>query len=235
MLMDKRDDTVAMTEDELARAYDALRRRRQAHPTADLPSVEAIQALSEHRAPVSEREALLERVLESGASDELALLHSAASSGAAPLSSASTSGASTRPSPLRWWPAAVAAALLVVVGLPISRRAATDGTDASREEPRFRGAESTSAPRLLLPTGDATLISGQSFVWRPVLNATEYAIEILDSNGALLATFTATDTTMTLPANIPDTQRVQARGWTVTARLRDGRTLRSGLGLLRAP
>ncbi len=230
-----------MTDDELTRAYDALRRQRQARPAVAPPSLDALQSLAENQTAASEREALLERVLESGASDELALLHSIASgttATATAVSDARTSNArhgSGTPSWTRWWPAAAAAAVVLAVGLPMVRRGGNAPVPATAEQPRFRGAESTGAPTLLAPANEAVLPADQRFVWSSVTDATQYEIELVDADGQLVLAFTATDTTAPLPVGSSDAQRARARGWTVSARLRDGGVQRSALRLLRAP
>jgi hypothetical protein len=194
-----------------------------------------VQSAAEHAAPIDDREALLEQVLESGASDELALLHSVHSAAAA-VQPTQPNAAKVAPSPwTRWWPAAAAALLLLSVGIPLARQSVTTLVSEPPTEPRYRGGPTAGAPQLRQPVGDAVLMANQQFAWSVVADAVQYTIEIVDGDGQTISAFAATDTVVVLPTTLSDSVRVRARGWSVSARMRDGRLLRSELRLLRAP
>jgi hypothetical protein len=216
-----------MNDDELARAYDALRRQRQARPTAAPPSLETVQSLVDGSTPASDREALIEQLLHSGASDELALLH-----GVAPTVPATVRPAAVSPrrTLTTWWPTAVAATLVVAVGIPVALRGRGDPA-----EPRYREGAAASTPTLIAPVGDMPGSLAQPFVWHRVTNAEQYTLELVDAEGQVLATVTTADTSAAMPATADPQRTLRARGWWVGARFRDGRVVRSELRLFRVP
>ena len=89
-------------------------------------------------------------------------------------------------------------------------------------------------------TGDVQLVSPlaetnarfDSLAWRPVPDATGYAVEVRREDGTLLTSGTTSDTTFVLP----ESARIE-RGavvyWGVTARLADGTELRSATRRIR--
>ncbi len=211
-----------MNDDELGRAYRAARAQRLAQPDAARPSPEALRSLVEGSLSPTDREALLEQVLASGATEELALLHSVAAG-------IPTERATGRRSWTTWWPMAAAAALVVAVGLPTLSRI-RDGN----APPRYRGSDATSGPQLVRPASDAPASLGQPFVWARLNSATEYTLELMNDSGRTIARVVTKDTSASLPTSVADAQRQQLSGWRVAATMPDGSQRRSELRLLRA-
>ncbi len=219
-----------MTDDELKRAYAALRRQRQARVASPAPLPEQLQGLVSGTLSQEERESLLEQTLESGAVDELALLHSAARSDFAERSSAARSGNLSMTNWRRFWPvsAAAAAVLVVAVGAPRLRL----GT-AVLAPIEYRAENGAAGPRLLNPAVDAFASNGQRFVWNALPDAAHYQLELVDANGRAVISLRTTDTTVSLPDTLPVSRLATAEGWWVVASSTGGVQWRSELRLFR--
>jgi len=209
-----------MNEDVLQRAHAALQRQRRAGGTVDAPSPEQLQALVDGSLPASEREAVLDRVFASGATDELALLHTLAST-------AQTSSAPVTSLARRFAPWAAAAALLIVVGVPVARLVRVD-RDA---DVRYRGADSAAnLPTLVTPSAASDSVV---FSWTAVRDADRYTMELLDEKAEIVLRRETTDTALTLPNSLMRAAGTRAaQDWWVVAHLRNGGQRRSALGAI---
>lgn len=236
-----------MNDDELRRAYAALRRQRAAQrhaPDAPPgPHPDALWSAVAGDLEPGERVRILDEALRSGAGDDLALVHSLHTAARA----ASPTAASTtvrRRGVGRWWPVAAAAALAASVSVPLLRSEARVGeaaADAARAittdtttSARFRGA-TASGPALVAPAPSAPPHDTTAFVWHTVAHAMRYELELLDDAGRTVARVTTTDTTARLPVDLTVSERARVNGWWVTVTLPDGRTGRSELRLLSPP
>lgn len=241
-----------MTDDELQRAWAAAKRQRASQPVDARPSPEVLQALVDGRVESDARELLLDQTLASGAADDLALLHAVT---AAAKTAADTTTSSARRSitpnstswgflitpanTVRWWPVAVAAALVVMIGVPASRllRDATNRdvplSDTSSAE-RFRGGQSaTSIPRLVAPAPDAPVVAGQHFQWTRLGANDRYTLELIDAAGDVVTRVQTADTVAVLPDSLPANRLERAQGWWVIATDSSGVQRRSALRLFR--
>jgi hypothetical protein len=121
------------------------------------------------------------------------------------------------PTMRQWLP--IAAALALVVG------AVSLWQVRERRAPSvLRGAVDSLA--VVEPLGGAA-IGPQRFVWRAVEGAVAYDLEVLQSDGTVLATAETRDTVIVLRE--PWTETPTTYRWWVTARLLDGSTLRSAV------
>ncbi len=215
-----------MTDDELQRAYAALRRQRERQPASERPDAEQLASAVDGDAPTSERTAVLLRALESGAAKELAILQAA-------TSAADHTMAPKRDAPMRWTtgllPLAAAAALLVIVGVPVSREWL--GFSTARDAPRFRGdSGSATAPLLIAPAESAgSRQFNTPFTWASVPRADSYRLELIDTEGAVVASFTTTDTTLLIADSVDRVSASRATSWWVIATLGSGDQLRSAV------
>ena len=209
-----------MTDNDFQRAHAALQRQRRAGGAIHAPSPEQLQALVEGSLPPSEREAVLDRVFASGATDELALLHTL-------TSTARTSSAPATSFARRFAPWAAAAALLIVVGVPVARLVRVDrDTDV-----RYRGADSAANIPKLVTTSAAS--DSVVFAWSPVRDAERYTMELLDEKSEIVMRRETTDTTLTLPnSSMRAAFNRAAKEWWVIAHLRNGGQRRSALGAI---
>jgi len=110
---------------------------------------------------------------------------------------------------------AVAAALVLAAGVRLFM-ASTDVESG----PILRGAAAVSTyPAQWVPTGHATL------AWRPVNDAANYRVEVIDEAGAAVVDSTTRDTSFVLAESLVRNRR--GLSWSVTATLGDGSTLPS--------
>lgn len=110
---------------------------------------------------------------------------------------------------------ALAAGLLLVAGV---RLFMAKGDFESG--PRLRGGSAVAAyPARWLPSGDAGL------AWRPVADAANYRLEVVDEAGAAVVDSTMRDTAIVVPSSVLRARR--GLTWSVTATLGDGSTLPS--------
>jgi hypothetical protein len=92
----------------------------------------------------------------------------------------------------RWKPLALAASLLLAVGLAIAVRQRSSSDDISR------GGE---AIQLLAPPPEVPPGQPLAFVWHPLVGARRYRMEILDRADAVVFTGVTPDTTMSVSAD----------------------------------
>ena len=160
---------------------------------------EAMLALVRREGPEEARLATLDHVMSCDACrSELELLRSIEKAGAATTSGVERSAVGLEPrgrDAARWrrgMPLALAASLLLAVGLAVRER--MSGAD---DLPRGDGNDVV----LVTPAAgaDITTGSGVTFVWRSAPGARRYVLEILDASGAAVMTESTTDTAFTLP------------------------------------
>ena len=176
------DGSVKLTEAQLKDAYQAHLARRRA-PRAACPSPEAIQALARREGDEVGRLATLDHVMTCGdCRAELDLLRTVEEAG-------ERAGGASAPGRRRWvMPAALAATLLVAVGL--GRVALQPADDTQRSAPASR-------VELVAPGAEVTAGAPVSFAWRPVEGASRYRLEVLNEAGDLAVEAETRDTTLT--------------------------------------
>lgn len=110
---------------------------------------------------------------------------------------------------------AIAATLLLAAGVRLFM-ASTDVESG----PILRGVAAVATyPARWLPTGDAGL------AWRPVVDAANYRVEVIDEAGAAVVDSTMRDTSFVVSESLVRNRR--GLSWSVTATLGDGSTLPS--------
>jgi hypothetical protein len=150
----------------------------------------------------------------------MALLH-AVSSGGMRAAPRATRDLSWR----RWVPTALAASVVMAVGL------AGFAQLRDRLEDEITRAGATAGPVLVTPgNGDAVRVGLVQFVWRPVPEVMQYAVEVVATDGTVLVSSTTRDTTF--QATIAPTAVGENR-WLVRAKLQDGSEQRSESWVLR--
>lgn len=151
---------------------------------------------------------------------ELALLHA--------VSSAETRAAPRAIRDLswrRWTPAALAASLVLAVGLAGVIRL----RDRGAEDITRAGADA--GPVLVSPSNGAAVGAGVvQFVWRPIPGVIQYTLEVDASDGSVLVSSPTRDTTFR--ATIAPTAVGENR-WLVRAKLQDGSEQRSEAWVLK--
>jgi hypothetical protein len=163
------DGSVKVTEAQLKDAYQAHLARTGAGRVS-CPTPEAMQALVRREGDEAARLATLDHVLSCGeCRRELDLLRTVEEAGAR----AGSASAGRR----RWViPAALAATLLVAVGLGRAALRPSDDTVRSGDATRVE---------LVAPGTEVTAGTPVSFAWRPVEGALRYRLEVLDESGDL--------------------------------------------------
>lgn len=227
-----------MTEEELRRAYDALRHRRREESSdgrdSRRPAPEAIwAAVAGHDEP-GERVRILDDALHSGASDEIAFaqsMHAAALDAA----TANTATPSKTFRLQRWGWLAAAAAVLIVAGVPLWQRTRMAATEVGANATRYRDGSATVGVSLVTPKSDEAVPADGRFVWRALRQARSYRFEAIDATGNTVTSVTSLDTTVALPTDITSADRKRIAGWWVTATMEDGSLRRSDLAIIRSP
>jgi hypothetical protein len=188
-----------MNESELRRAYAALLDERRA--IADPPGValEDILAAVEGRGSEAQRVATLDAALSHPRSArELELLRAIA----APQQPARKA--------VRWnSPLLLAAAAMAIIAVPVAREVLRE--DAVEPVRSF-----ASDAVLIEPPEEATTEASRTFRWHAVPGARAYGLEILTSAGTLVFTTRTTDTSVTLPPDVPLVPDVEHRWWVVS-------------------
>ncbi len=205
----------------LQAAYARLLATRRADASVELLSPEDLLTLAESSGDDPERVALLDRVLAHPVMrDEFYLLRDVVRARPAEQTTATRAASSGDVVPLRprrrpWMiPAVAAAALLVTTSLVLRR-------PSSPIDDPLRGANA-SGVTLISPAPDAAIAAGHRFVWHPVPTAAEYELLVTDRDAQVVARTVVSDTVAVLDGVVPASGQ-----WTVTARTRDGRDLRS--------
>jgi hypothetical protein len=176
------DRSVKVTEARLKDAYQAHLARARASSAA-CPSPEAIQALVRREGDEAGRLATLDHVMSCGeCRSELELLRAVEEAGP-------RAGAASAPPRRRWMiPAALAATLLLAVGIGRAALRSSDDTVRSGE----------AAPVELIAPGAEVAAGGPvSFAWRPVQGASRYRLEVLNASGELAIEVETRDTAIT--------------------------------------
>ena len=208
-------------DDALKAAYEPVRRASTTTHGPDCPSEGQLLSAVRGAGEEAERLRVLDHALKCPACRrELALLHavSSAETHAAPRA---TRDLSWR----RWMPAALAASMMLAVGLAGVVRWRT-----RRAEDITRGG-AAAGPVLVAPGKEAAVSAGLTrFVWRTVPGVIQYTLEIDATDGTVLFSSTTRDTTLT--ATIAPTATGNNR-WIVRAKLQDGSEQRSESRVLR--
>lgn len=196
--------------DELRQAYAPLLHEPAAEHGPECPSGEELLAAIRGEGEQAERLRVLDHALRCTACRrELALLHSVSGAGIR------THRAAAPPrSWRRWVPAALAASVVLVVGVV--------GVDRWRERAQYEVGRSGSggAPALVAPSAGSELAVGPvTFVWHQVPRALWYALEVDATDGTVLFTARSTDTLFAAP--LTSAARGNNRWW-VRAHLNDG-------------
>ena len=175
------DGSVKVTEAQLKDAYQAHLARTGAGRTS-CPSPEAIQALVRREGDETARLATLDHVMACRhCRTELDLLRTVEEAGV-------RAGAGSVPGRRRWMmPAALAATLLVAIGL--GRAALRSSDDAVRSGDAAR-------LELVAPGAEVTAGAPMSFAWRPVEGASRYRLEVLNESGDLAIEAETRDTAL---------------------------------------
>ena len=209
-----------MNDDQLRQAYDELLRARKRSGQGQDPlrtdsgraSLDAMLALVERRGSVASRLATLDAAMsDPDSAHELELLRAVAAN----QPRAGLSRFASAPMLV-----AAAAAVLLVVAVPLARMPGTAREQPVREV--ARGAV------LLAPALEATRESARVFQWRAVPRARLYSLEILTASGVPVFTTSTADSTVTLPPDVTLAHGTEHRWWVVT-QFGDGTEERSEL------
>lgn len=198
-----------MTRDDasLRALYARLQAARLPHARAGDVPVETIYALATGSYSGQDRESLLDDVLGNAATHaEFQFFRDLVRQ--RPRAGTSRFGSWGRP-------LALAASAILVVTLGVRLLSPTTPTDP------FRGGDS--ALLLLPPVPQGAM---WRFAWHPVPDAVTYDLEVMETSGQVVATATTTDTTIVTALGALPTM---ALNWYVSARLADGRSVRSAV------
>lgn len=215
-----------MNEHGMRDAYESMLRAGPRHPdTPELP-VERLEALVAGTANEAERLRAIDVLLSTAdGRRDLDVAWAAVRAGRAYERDQQSIPRSATAAPRRPpWRALAAAALLVVVaggGGLLWTRGPVPGVAGIAADP-LRGTESPVT--LLSPLGGRIPEHAVRFTWRPVRDAREYLLVVVDTAGGEVFARATADTGATLPDSIRLT-RGGAYLWWVQASLRDGTTL----------
>ena len=227
-----------MTDEELRRAYGALRRRQQGPSAGDAvmpPSPEALASALSGELEPGERVRILDRALAGGAADEVALVHALRTTALSATGHAQSPSTTRRGVLGQRWPIVAAAAVIAAVTVPLVQNT-TGSRNASREESiRFRDGTQVATLQLVAPAGGAPLPADGRFTWNALPGARRYLFEALDSSGRTVTSVTTAETLAVLSDSVSADARARIAGWWVTATLSTGVIRRSELRLVAAP
>jgi len=163
--------------------YDRMLDTRDATDRMRCSSPESLLAVVRRDGPEGERLATLDHVMACGdCARELELLRAIEDAGARTVRAAPWR---------RYAPFALAASVLLAVGIGVLRRDTQPGNDDV-----VRG---SSGVTLVAPHNDARMGAGSVlFAWRPVAGAVRYELEVLDTTGAVRFAATTPDTSVAL-------------------------------------
>jgi hypothetical protein len=214
-----------MTDEQMREAYAQTLPQRGASSRASCPNLEALLALVERAGSDLERIETLDHALTCPACRrELEVLRSFDRAGRALAAEVRPRAARTGTvvGHIGWRrhvPLALAASLLLAVGLGIGRALWDPGVDDQLRTPAV-----ADGVTLATPADGATTGATPTFAWRAVPDARQYAFEVVTPDGvAVLAARTA-DTTLVPAAGTLSPGEYR---WSVRAQLRDGTELRS--------
>jgi len=124
----------------------------------------------------------------------------------------------------RWMPAALAASLMLAVGVAGVGRLRNRGVDITR-------AGAAAGPFLVTPANGGAVRAGLvRFVWRPVAGVIRYTLEVDATDGTVLYSAQTGDTVFTVPIAAT---AVGENRWLVRAQMDDGSERRSETRVLR--
>jgi hypothetical protein len=208
-------------DESLRAAYEpALRDSTETHGP-DCPSESELLSAVRGEGEEANRLRVLDHALKCAACRrDLALLH-AVSSGERRAAPRAVRDLSWR----RWVPAAMAASLVLAVGLVgVARWRARGAEDITR-------AGAAAGPVLVTPANGAAVRSGLvQFVWRPIPAVIQYTLEVDATDGTVLVSSSTRDTTFRAsiaPTAVGDTR------WLIRAKMQDGSEKRSESRVLR--
>lgn len=217
-----------MNDERLRELYKHAIDARAPGTRADCPSAERLLALARREGSEAERLQTLDHAMSCGdCMRELELLRVIEKAGGRTAHSA----AAARPARFASWrravPLALAASLVIAVGLVVRERGRMG--DAAADHPR--GADSALG---LHTTREVTLSSRDTLplAWAPVSGATRYVVEVLDDGGRAVLTESTSDTVHV----VRDLGRLapgREYRWWVRAQLVGGAQRSSPLGRLR--
>jgi hypothetical protein len=125
----------------------------------------------------------------------------------------------------RWMPTAIAASLVLAVGVAGVQRFRGRATE------NVTRAGAAAGPVLVTPANGTVVSAGLvRFAWRPIPDVITYTLEVDSSDGTVLVSSQTRDTTLTAP--IAGTAVGENR-WLIRAKLQDGSEKRSETWLLR--
>lgn len=207
-----------MTDDaELRQAYDELLRARAPRDRAACPAPETLLALVEREGAEDERMRTLDHVMSCGACRrDFDLLRTATESATRALPELGDVKSIGTPRHLPWRPLAIAAGLVVAVGIGVISRDMSTTTP-----PLLRGSGHTVA--LLAP--EARQDGSFLLQWRRLPDAARYRVELFTPSGRMIAGATLADSSYVVApgaAALGDSLR-----WMVTAIRGDGSEARS--------
>ena len=208
-------------DDALRAAYEPALRESTTTHGPDCPNESELLAAVRGEGDEANRLRVLDHALKcSACRRELALLH-AVSTGDTRAAPRAIRDLSWR----RWTAAALAASLVLAVGLAGVIRSRAHG-----DEDIMRSGSAT-GPVLVTPANGTAVPSGLvQFVWRPVPGVIQYTLEVDATDGTVLVSSQTRDTTFS--AAIAATAVGENR-WMVRAKLQDGSERRSELRVLR--
>lgn len=216
-----------MSDDKLRAIYSARLAKDAPADRAGCLSPEQLQTLAEGARGGEPNLAGLDHVFSCAhCRAEFALLRAVQNS----AESSETPSAAVAKANQRWFSAqrlATAAGVLVAVGL--FGKSFWDGVSDSFNEP-VRNATDSSDVVIVGPTANGASSAESPFVWRAVIGASTYELQVLDTTGALLATQITSDTSLAL--NAADRAKIESAkvvDWFVSAKRADGNERRSAV------
>ena len=201
------DVTNARLEDkQLRELYDRMLDARRTGGRVQCTSPERILAVVRRTGSDEDRLTTLDHVMSCGeCAREFELVRAIEDVGMESVAAPRPVPAPPRASWRRYTPLALAASLVLAVGVGLLWRGVPPGSDGIT-----RG---TSAVTLLAPPTEARSDGGIAFVWRPVAGAVRYELEVVDSAGAVAFSTSTPDTTATLPNAIRLAPDAEYRWW----------------------
>jgi len=207
-------------DDALRAAYEPALRESTTRHGPDCPTESELLSAVRGAGDEAERLRVLDHALKCPACRrELALLHA--------VSSGETRAAPRTIRDLSWhrWPVALAASLVLAVGLAGVVRLRTRGTE------EIMRAGAAAGPVLVAPASGAAVGAGLvRFVWRPIPGVIQYTLEVDATDGTVLFSSPTRDTTFMAPI----APTAGDHRWLIRAKLEDGSEKRSETWVLRA-
>ena len=211
-----------LTDDRLRELYGRALAAREPTGRERCPSPEAILALMQREGPEAQRLETLDHVMACArCRREFDLLRALEEAG---TGTTGTRRTAMRPEWTRYLPLALAASLVLAVGMVLGQRY---WQPPSAEVMRGPAAE----VMLLAPATEAKTGAPLTFAWKPVIGVRRYTVEVLTEDGARSLEAETADTLLVVPASralLPGTYQ-----WWVRATGMDGTERRSGMRPLR--